>query len=313
MPNNTIKSPLDYIIPLNINGLDGRMLKVPAQSKSKNKREILLIYGHHAMLERWWGLIENLNEYGTVTMPDLPGFGGMDSFYKIGLRPDTDTFADYMASFIKLRFRRKRITIVAVSYGFVVVTRMLQRYPELAKKVDLLISIVGFVHKEDFIYSPAKRRLFRRATRLFATRPFAVIIRYLGLNRFTLRTLYVRLPNSKRRMIEVTPEEFEATIKFEYTLWHKNDIRTHWITTSQFFSLDNCKVKVDLPVVHVVSKEDHYFNNEVVKQHMLVTFKSYKSYVALSKAHTPSILADKKAMSVLLPPGVKRLLATKVK
>ena len=62
------------------------MMYVPGP---KNRdRNILLIYGHHAMLERWWGLVENLNLYGTVTMPDMPGFGGMDSFSKIGQKID---------------------------------------------------------------------------------------------------------------------------------------------------------------------------------------------------------------------------------
>ncbi len=309
MPNKPLSNPADYIVPLNINGLEGRMMHVPVEPETKQPREILLIYGHHALLERWWGLVENLNQYGSVTMPDLPGFGGMDSFYKIGIKPDADAFADYLAAFIKLRFKRKRITIMAVSYGFVIVTRMLQKYPELTKKVDLLVSIVGFVHKEDFVYTPFQIGFYRRATRMFATRPFALLIRYAGLNRFVLTTLYSKLPNSKRRMIEVTPEEFNITMNFEVKLWQANDVRTHWLTTSQFFSLDNCTKKVDLAVIHVVSKEDHYFNNEIVKQHMLVVFSKYRRFTANSRAHTPSVLADKNAMGVLLPPGLRRILA----
>jgi pimeloyl-ACP methyl ester carboxylesterase len=292
-----------------MNHLEGRMLHVPAQKKGQ--REILLIYGHHAMLERWWGLVENLNLYGSVTMPDLPGFGGMDSFNKIGIYPDIDAYADYLAAFIKLRYKKRKFTIVAVSFGFVVVTRMLQKYPQLSKRVDMLVSVVGFVHKDDFVYSRRQRRMYRRASRLFATRPVAFMIRYAALNKLVLKTLYAKLPNSKRRMIEVTPEEFEQTMKFEVQLWQANDVRTHWLTTSQFFTLDNCQQKIDLPVMHVVSEEDHYFNNKIVEQHMKVTFRGYHKYVAKSKAHTPSILADKKAMAILLPPGLRRRLAKK--
>lgn len=308
MPDELPKNPADYIVPLNMNGLEGRMLRMKSL-RPKRQREILLVYGHHAMLERWWGLVENLAEYGNVTMADVPGFGGMDSFYKIGQRPTIDAYADYMAAFIKLRYKRKRVTIVAISFGFVIITRMLQRYPELTKKVDLLVSLVGFAHKDDFIYSKRQRAIFRRATRLFATRPAALFIRYVGLNRFVLRTLYVKLPNSKRRMIEITPEEFEMNMEFEYKIWHANHVRTHWLTTSEFFTLDNCQQKVDLPVMHVITEEDHYFNNDIVEQHLRVIFTDYKKFVAKSKAHTPSILADKKAMSVLLPPGLKRILA----
>ncbi|MDB5164444.1 MAG: hypothetical protein JWL89_70 [Candidatus Saccharibacteria bacterium] len=307
MPKTPSKTPADYIAPLNINGLEGRMLHVPATTK--RDREILLIYGHHAMIERWWGLVENLGEYGTVTMPDLPGFGGMDSFYTIGRRPTIDAFADYLAALIKLRYKRKRVTIVGISFGFVVATRMLQKYPELTKKVDLLVSIVGFMHKDDFVYPPRTRRFYIHATRFFATRPFAVFIRRCCLNGPVLRTLYSKLPNSKRRMIEVTPEEFSATMDFEVQLWQANDVRTHWLTSSEFLNVDNCTKKIDLPIYHVISEEDHYFDNEIVKQHMLIVFKSYHKYVARSKAHTPSILADKKAMSVLLPSGLRRVLA----
>lgn len=306
MPKSTPKNPADYIVPLNMNGLDGRMLKVPGP-KNKN-REILLIYGHHAMLERWWGLVENLNELGAVTMPDLPGFGGMDSFYTIGRKPTIDAFADYLAAFIKLRYKRKRVTIVGISFGFVVVTRMLQRYPELVKKVDLLVSIVGFMHHDDFLFSRHQRFIFRRATRLLATRPVATTIRYVGLNRFVITFLSKRLPNSKKRFIEVTPEEFSDTMDFEVKLWQSNDVRTHWLTTSEFLNVDNCNRKIDLPIYHVVSTNEHYFDNEIVKQHMLVVFSDYHRYTATSKAHTPNILADKKAMRAFVPPGLRRVL-----
>jgi pimeloyl-ACP methyl ester carboxylesterase len=306
MPQKQPQNPADFIVPLNINGLDGRMLHMPATDGTSG--EILLIYGHHAMLERWWGLAQNLNEFGTVTMPDLPGFGGMDSFAKIGRKPDLDTFADYLAAFIKLRYKRKRLTIAGISFGFIVVTRMLQRYPELTKKVDLLISIVGFMHRDDFVYSPRQRFVYRKASRCFATRPSAWLIRYGALNRFVLTTLYAKLPNSKRRMIEVTEEEFQSTLDFEVKIWKANDVRTHWLTTAEFLNLDNCTKQLDLPVHHVVSAQDHYFKNEIVKQHMLVVFQNYYGYTAKSKAHTPSILAGKKDMRVLLPPALRRVL-----
>jgi len=112
-------------------------------------------------------------------------------------------------------------------------------------------------------------------------------------------------------MIEVTKKEFKRTMEFEVKLWQVNDVRTHWLTTSEFLDVDNCKYRVLLPVVHVISKEDHYFNNEIVKQHMLVVFNGYKRYTANSKAHTPSVLANKKEAGVMLPLGLRRLLAKK--
>ncbi len=300
----------EFIQPLSINGLDGRMLRVPGPPKKS--REILLIYGHHAKIERWWGLVENLRTYGTVTMPDLPGFGGMDSFTTIGKKPNLDNFADYLAAFVKLRYRRKRITIVAISFGFVVATRMLQRYPELAKKVDLLVSLVGFMHQDDFRFPAPRQRTYARLTRLFATRPVALFIRYCCLNKFVLSNLYTRMPASKKRFIEVEPAEFHAMMEFEVELWQINDVRTHWLTTSEFLKLDNCKSQVDLPVWHVATVGDHYFDNNIVEQHMRIVFKDYHLAMAASKAHTPPIIATKKDMAVLLPGSLRRVLARKL-
>jgi pimeloyl-ACP methyl ester carboxylesterase len=307
-----IKKPMaDYILPLNINGLQGRMLRMPA-AKRKNK-EILMVYGHHAMIERWGGLAENLAEYGNVTMPDLPGFGGMDSFYKAGKRPDIDAFADYLVAFIKLRYKNKKITIYAISYGFVIVTRMLQRYPEIAKKVELLISFAGFIHEEDILYGRPKRRVYERLARLLAARPVTWFIRHIGYSRPVLNRLYKTFPNSKRRMIEITPEEFAQSIDFELKLWRSNDVRTHWLTTSEFLRLDNLGRHVPIPVVHVVSKKDHYLNNIVVEQHMRQVFSDYTQHIAKTKAHVPSVLADKKAMSVMIPQSLRKQLGRSAK
>lgn len=302
--------PSDYIVPLNMNGLQGRMLQMPALHATRN-REILALYGHHALIERWWGLVQNLNEYGAVTMPDMPGFGGMDSFAKIGRRPTIDNYADYLAAFIKMRYKRRRVTIVGVSFGFVVATRMLQRYPELAKKVDLLVSLVGFMHKDDFTFTPRSRKAYAVLARVFATRPISFLIRYCALNKFVIGYTYARLPAGKRRLSEMNPTEFKLMLDFDVRLWQENDVRTHWLTTSEFLHLDNCKTRVPLHSWHVASKEDPYFNNDIVKEHMLVVFEDCHQALFGSRAHTPSILGTKKDMSVLLPRKLRSALAGK--
>ena len=295
----------EFIQPLYINGLNGRMLYAPSVRKKYN-REILLVYGHHALLERWWGLVENLRELGNVTMPDLPGFGGMDSFYKIGRPPTLDNYADYMASFVKLRYRNRRVTLVGISFGFLVLTRMLQRYPELAKKVDIVVSIVGFMHRDDFFFPPRTRRTYSMVARVFSTPVVAFLIRYCGLNRFVIRNLYVRLPAGRRRFIEMTPTDFAELMDFEVKLWQINDVRTHWRTTSEFLDIDNCSKQINLPVWHVAAKADHYFDNYIVEQHMRVVYSEYTQSVMNSPAHTPSILGDKKDLAIMVPTALRR-------
>lgn len=303
----TKQNPADYIVPLNMNGLRGRMLRMPPP---KNRsREILVVYGHHALLEQWWGLAQNFNEYGAVTMPDMPGFGGMDSFQKIGRKPTIDNFADYLAAFIKWQYKRRRVTIIGMSFGFVVATRMLQRYPELVKKVDLLVSFAGFMHQDDFLFKPVSRRAMIAGARICATRPMAFIIRYCALNQFMIKAVYSRLSAGKKRFIEAGPEEFNNTLNLDITLWQANDVRTHWLTASEFLRLDNCKTRVELPVWQVASRYDRYFNNQVIKEHMLVVFRECHQVFTNSKAHTPKITADKKGLAVMLPRKLRQALA----
>jgi hypothetical protein len=138
--------------------------------------------------------------------------------------------------------------------------------------------------------------------------PVAYCIRYGALNRFIIRTIYVRLPAGKRRFIEMDPEEFDVMMDFEVALWQRNDVSTHWRTTSEFLLLDNCKERIDLPLWHVASKGDHYFNNHIVEQHMRVVYGDYHQAVMNTKAHTPSIIADKKGLAIMVPPALRRVL-----
>jgi len=299
----------EYIAPLNMNGLQGRMLHLPPPPKHKT-REFLVLYGHHALLERWWSLVQNFNEFGAVTMPDMPGFGGMDSFYKIGKRPTIDNLADYLASFIKLRYKRRRVVIVGISFGFVVATRMLQRYPDLAKRVDFVISAAGFTHHDDFSFSRPRMIAYRIISRVVAWPIVWRIFRVVCLNSWVLRKAYSHTHTAKHKFAEVStmPDKFAAMMDIEIKLWHANDVRTHWVTTNEFLRLDNCDKRIHLPVWDVHTTTDQYFNNRIVEQHMRIIFDEYESAPVNMKHHVVSVLADKKETAVLVPPKLRRYL-----
>lgn len=299
--------PADYIKPLYINGLEGRMLHMP--HPKGGKREILFVYGHHSSLERWWGVAKFLNRYAAVTMPDLPGLGGMDSFYKIGKDASLDNFADYLASFIKMRYKRRRVTIVGMSFGFIIVTRMLQRYPELTKKVDMLVSFAGFAHRDDFTFSKARWSLYRYGSGIFTHRLPALFFRYVCLHPVVLRAIYSKTHNAKEKFAGIIGEELEEITKFEIGLWHSNDVRTYMKTTVDFLQLDNCKVKVDMPVHHIAVSADRYFDNARVEQHFRIVFSDFILLEKLKLGnHAPSVVADEKAASVFFPPKLRRML-----
>jgi pimeloyl-ACP methyl ester carboxylesterase len=291
-----------------MNGLEGRMLHLPGDPLQQHK-EILFVYGHHSSLERWWGLMLALSHYGTVTMPDLPGFGGMDSFYKIGKKPTIDNLADYLASFIKLRYKRKKVVIAGMSFGFVIVTRMLERYPELTKKVTMLVSIVGFAHKDDFTFSKTRRFGYLWGARIFRLRLPALVFRYVGLQPVVLRAVYKHTNNAKYKFSKsMTKDELSYLMDFEIGLWHENDVRTYMYTTTQFLQFDNCQAHVDLPVWHVSAVADHFFDNHLIEQHMRIIFTDFHSVPSKLTTHSPSVITDERIAAPLIPIKLRRIL-----
>ena len=299
----------ENIQPLNINGLHGRLLKLPATNKRKN-REILLIYGSHASLERMYGVAEQLATQGNVTMPALPGVGGMDSFYSIGMTPTLDNLADYMATFVKLRYRNKKVTIVGMSLGFVIATRMLQRYPDLQKKVELIISLVGFSHHSDFTLSRKRYWTYVVLGSIFSKRLPAALFYNVALHPSVIRALYSRMHNAKNKFKHLSEKAKNQMIEFEVILWRANEMRTYSYTSYKMLKIDNCTKQIDLPVHHVSVEDDQYFDNAVVEQHMRVIFNDFYDYRVKLPAHAPSIIASKEEAAPFVPRRLKQLLST---
>ncbi len=298
------RQPEDFIVPLNVNGLEGRMLHLPA--KDGRKREILFVYGQHSSLERWWGLAQEFNKFGAVTMPDIPGFGGMTSLYKIGQEATIDRLADYLAAVIKLKYRRKKVTVIAMSLGFVIATRMLQRYPELVNRVEMLVSVVGLGHHDDFIFSSGRQRFYRIATGFFSRKWPAAFFQGVFLQPFYLRRAYKHSRFAKEKLSNLSGDEFKRTMDMEIVLWRINDLRTQMKTNNEMFKLDNTKVRVDLPVWHVASHQDRYFDHNRVEEHLRRIFSDFRMAYTKDPNHAPTIIADTKAAAPFIPPALRR-------
>ena len=303
-------NPADYIAPLDINGLQGRMLHLPAP---KNKRKnILLVAGHHTSIERMVGVVVQLNKYGDVTSPDLPGFGGMDSFYKIGKAPTLDNLADYLAAVVRLRYKKnERFVVIGISFGFAVVTRMLQKYPDIAKRADYAVSLVGLVHKDDFALRKRIMWELRTLTRLLQHPVPAWIMLHLVLRPGIIRTTYHLYSNVNPKMKDVDREERDKLIDFEIGLWRDNDVRTHGFTTLIMFNLDLCTEQIDIPVYHVGVSGDRYFDNYRVEQHMRVIYKDFTFIESHMKGHVPTVVASAEDAAPFVPPQLRKLLQKK--
>lgn len=281
-------------------------------SKANKKREILLIYGHHASLERVFSLADYLTRYGSVTVPDLPGFGGMEAFYKIGEKPTLDNLADYLASFVKLRFHRKRITIMAISYGFAAVTRMLQRYPEIAGKVDLLVSVSGFTHKDDFAWKKSSKIMLGGLAWFCSYRLPSSAVKLLILRAPIIKGLYRAAEKKHPKLKDTTSEERGKKLNFEVKLWKINDFRTYAHVSFRGITMIPFEAHVDLPVYHVAVDGDHYFDSVLVEQHMRQIYKDFTMAKTKMPSHAPTLVASAKDIAAFVPPTIQRLLLKKL-
>lgn len=296
------------ITPLHISGLSGRMLQLKHSTKPT---EILFIYGHHASLERYFGIVEDLSQYGTVTMPDLPGFGGMDSFYKIDEEPTLDAFADYLAAFIKYRYKKKQFAVAAMSLGFGLVTRMLQRYPEIANQVTLVVSVVGFSHYEDFSFTKLRMFSYKTSTALFKRRFPALAFRYIALNQYCIRYAYRHTKNAKAKFKRVSKKAIEKTIQMEISLWQSNEVRTYMSTANMMLKIDLTGQKISLPLHHIsVGKSDQYFNEPVVEQHLKCIYEDVIIYPASLDTHAPTVIATAEEAKSLFPKKLRTVLSS---
>lgn len=306
-PHKVSQIPEEYIHPLNLSGLNGRFLRIP---RPRKKREILLIYGHHASLERYYGLAEDLSQYGTLTMPDLPGFGGMDSLYSIGVEATYDELADYLAAVVKLMYKNRQFTLAGFSIGSAITTRMLQKYPEIAARVDLYISVAGYTHFEDFKLSERHKWFYRNFSRLFVPKWSATIFRYVILNGFILKSFYRFMPNARSKFSNLSNAEYKRMINFDVELWQNNDVQTYMKTGNEMFIADLTHQKVNLPVYNIsLGKADQYFDSKSVARNMKKIFTSYTVEFANMKTHMPSVIADKSETVGLIPKASRLLLA----
>jgi hypothetical protein len=298
----------DYIENLEIYGMKGRVLRLPPRRRKTT--EILMIYGHHAAIERMAGIAEEMNKYGAITLPDLPGLGGMQSFYKIGKKPTLDNYADYLATFIRWRYKRRRFCIAATSFGFTVVVAMLKKYPELSKQVDIVISFVGFLHKDELHFSKDTLFIGRMFGKLFSLKLTAGFLRLFILRKPIIKLVYKLNSSRVHKLKDSETEEIkQKRIEFEIWLWKNNDIRTHMYTLSQMLNIDLLGARIkNVHLHHIGVDDDHYFDGHVVAQHMNIVFEKCTFDTAKINAHAPTVIASAEEASKLLPNNTKKIL-----
>jgi pimeloyl-ACP methyl ester carboxylesterase len=291
-----------------MNGIKGKMLYKPSQKKD-SKLNILIVTGKNVSLESLIGVAEDLSKYGSVTCPNLPGYGGMQNFFRIKEKPSIDSFADYMAAFIKLKFNRKRLVIFGVEEGFVIITRMLQRYPQLAKKIDLLFCVSSIAHKDDLKIGRVDRFFYSKLTLFFSFRPFSSIYRIIFLQPPIFYFFYLRSTIGIAKYKGLGKADLKIILKNEMKLRLSGNIRTRMRISHEIINLDNCQQRINLPIWHLTGIADSLINNNNTEQHLRIIFNGYNNIQLSPKPGLAKLYKSVQTEPArLIPPKVKQLL-----
>lgn len=306
-----IKIPDNEVFPLEVGGLHGRQLKLAA--REGQDRDILLVYGVHSSMERMYTTAKFHSRYGRVWMPDLPGFGGMDSFYKIGRVADIDDYADYLYTYIRTcKLDTKKLRIVAMSFGFLVVTRMLQKYPELTENVEFVVSFVGFGRTSDFSVDTLDKTYNKILMKLTDTKLGGNLVGTLLFNKLSLRVLFAifRVINPNPKYRHNTKESRASAQEMELELWSKNDARTkfHTYRVLADFDLTKGQKPINLDLYDMITPADQYFDSQAVSKTLARLFTSSSTYMANLKLHAPSVIGNEDDVANIYPEAIKKIL-----
>jgi hypothetical protein len=138
----------------------------------------------------------------------------------------------------------------------------------------------------------------------------STIFRYAFLNNWVIKTFYRHTHNARSKYaLAQNRDDLDHFQEVEVELWQQNDVQTWLYTTAEFLQLDNCQIKVDVPLWHVMTRADHYFDHNVVEKHLKMIFTDYKVAEYSMAAHTPSIIGDEKTAEILLPPKLRNFLS----
>jgi hypothetical protein len=259
------KIAVDHTITVNLGGLDSQILYIPATAHKDHI--ILLVYCHFGTLANYFSLAKDLAQYGNVTVAELPGFGTHESLYKIHGKPTIDELADYLVTVVNYRFRKKKLTIVGIGFGVVVVTRMLQRHSSLGRRVNIVVSIDGMAHHDDLnTLSRGQRRGDALLLRLLSWRVSAQFLKNTDISDSLLERIYD---------IQVKASKKNAT-KQRLIDWHVHDFRTYMRTMSELLKLDNCDRPVNVKFTQVWSGTLTCLDREVTDQHLQVIFDDFQ-------------------------------------
>ncbi|MDX1765982.1 MAG: hypothetical protein R3313_03450, partial [Candidatus Saccharimonadales bacterium] len=212
---------------------------------------------------------------------------------------------------MKSRRLTSDVTVVAMSFGFIVLTRMLQKYPESRAYTKDIISVMGFGRWTDFTLSNRTRKTYIYISKLFRTKLGSWLVKTFVFNRVVLKLMFWIFSKFNPKYQQSLGEERKAGRAMEERLWRSNDARTKFYTWVSVLTVDLTitDIKIPLKVYNMYSKTDQYFDSQRVKQSLKKLYQDYVPSVANSTLHAPSILGDRDEIDRMYSDDIKQLLS----
>lgn len=299
MKQQTSQGPIkDYVF----HGLKGRYGHWPAKSP-RAKRTFVVVYGQHATIERTGAVIGALCEFGDVYIADNPGFGGMDSGYKIGRYPDLEFFAEHLMNFIDRHVDRDRqLTLLGISYGFQIISATLHRYPLLQSRVEDVVCFVGFVQPSDFRMPPSYRLPMVYLGALPGKTWLGSKVLQALIRKRVVVAIYLLTKPIQVKFKRLKSSEAKHYAGEQAELWMINDHRTHAATAWDFVKKnDLTHHRLPLNIVHIGIPSDHIIDNSRVRQALKSMYSRLKAYDLQMEYHAPMDADTPIKVRALLP------------
>ncbi len=296
--------------PYEFLGLKGRYGHWAANNTDA-KRTFVLILGQHATIERGRPIVEALQEFGDVYIADNPGFGGMESSYKVGRYPDLTFFGEHVRHFIEnYTDQNRKLTIFGISFGFQVAVEALHHYPELSERVEDVVSFVGFVSHHDFhitfSYSAGLIYILANIGRTWLGSEF---LKFVMKERLIVGVYQLTKP-IQVKFKHLKSEEAKRYAKEQAYLWVVNDIRTHGATAWDLARRsDQSAYRLDTPLLHIGVPNDHMFDNKLVVSQLQEMFPVTVSVDLQLENHAPLDVDTADSILGLLPEEAKAMFA----
>lgn len=303
IPVSPIQIPSGEISTISIGGHDTRKLFL----KSDKKNNYLIVYGHHSNIERIYSLALFLNRYGSVTAVDLPGHAGIPAKWK---NPKFGNYADYLKECINHLYKDDdRVNIVTMSYGFILVTTLLQMYPELQPKIARVISLGSFTSDKQLNFSWLLKNIYRITSWVLSRSMVVFLVETMILkNKWCLRWIITSSLRRSPKTKGVDRIQFNKIVDMEMNLWSGSDFETHYKTTLKMLKFSLPEEKIASSLINLYSKSDQYI---IPEKSINAINRIYQDAIHLPvdlKSHAPSLVADVKEIEDMMPRELTGLL-----